>query len=320
MPLLVAVDDEQIDEEHLIDEFTDGIGIVYTFGPPYGDRLVSQADLADLDVGRRTLRRMALDNLDEEIDRLRILGQPPALMLSFDGLESSALLIDEFWDDLRESIPGDPVVGVPARDVVIITGSGSPPGVEKVRRAVDRVFFAGDQHLLSRGLLVWQDGEWLPFVPPEDPTEETSLELARLPFPSRELPPEPSEPPSYPRPKRRFILRSKPAWDAAPEPDEEPEPDPDLDLEPDLDRDPEVDPDLEPESDLDDDQDLDLEPELDADVEPDEPEPPRPYRSRARSQEPADPGGVRWSAHPKITVPKADPTLRRKPGSRGSAR
>ena len=64
---------------------------------------------------------------------------------------------------MRASIPGELVVGVPARDVVIVTGSQSAPGLEKARRAVDRVFFAGDDNLLTRRLLVRRGGMWEPF-------------------------------------------------------------------------------------------------------------------------------------------------------------
>jgi hypothetical protein len=165
MPLLVSAVDGQVGEEHLVDGFTDSIGVVYSYGPPYGERLVTWDDLARMRVARRAVRRAAMDNLLAALNRLRIHGQPPALMLSFHGLESSVLLVDEFWDDMQRSVPGELVVGVPARDVVIFTGSESLPGMEKARRAVDRVFFAGDQHLLSRDLLMWRQGAWVPFGP-----------------------------------------------------------------------------------------------------------------------------------------------------------
>jgi len=106
------------------------------------------------------LRQTAAGQLDRMLDEVRVHGQPPALMLSFDGLESSLLLSDVFWDELAESVPGELVVGAPARDVVIITGSRSRAGLEKARRAVDRVFFARGPHLLLPDLLVWRDGEW----------------------------------------------------------------------------------------------------------------------------------------------------------------
>lgn len=87
-------------------------------------------------------------------------------MLSFSGLESSLLLAHAFWSRLENAVPGELVVGVPARDVVIVTGSQSAPGLEKVRRAVDRVFFAGDDNLLTRCLLVRRGGSWEPFDRP----------------------------------------------------------------------------------------------------------------------------------------------------------
>ena len=81
-------------------------------------------------------------------------------MLSFSGLESSVVLADAFWDELAGSVPGDLVIGVPARDVVILTGSHSPSGIAKARRAVDRVFFARGPHLLLHDLLIRRGGDW----------------------------------------------------------------------------------------------------------------------------------------------------------------
>ncbi|WP_326556111.1 DUF1444 family protein [Micromonospora sp. NBC_01796] len=197
LPLLVSTADEQLGGDTLLDEFSDDIGIAYSFGPPYGERLVTWADLERSGVGRRALRRTAMQNLDLAMNRLRISGQPPALLLSFDGLESSVMLVDEFWNDLQQSVPGELVIGVPARDVVIVTGSQSRPGREKARRAVDRVFFAGDPHPLSRDLLVWRQGMWLPFHP-----------AAPAAGPARRVGQQPTWPPPYQSPSERPVSAS----------------------------------------------------------------------------------------------------------------
>jgi uncharacterized protein YtpQ (UPF0354 family) len=147
----------------VLDEFTAELAVAYSFGPPYGERLVSWLDLDRLGLSRRALRRCAADNLDARQEAVRVHGRSPALTLYFDGIESSLLLTDELWQRLADSVPGELVVGVPARDVVAVTGSQSKRGLNKVKRAVDRVFFAGDQHLLSRQLLVRRDGDWEPF-------------------------------------------------------------------------------------------------------------------------------------------------------------
>jgi uncharacterized protein YtpQ (UPF0354 family) len=150
----------------VLDAFVGELAVAYSFGPPWGERLVTWLDLDRLGLSRRILRRSAADNLAGHLDRVRVHGQPPALMLSFGGIESSLLLADALWDDLAGAVPGNLVVGVPARDVVIVTGSLSPPGLDKARRAVDRVFFAGDQHLLARELLVRRPGGWEVFPEP----------------------------------------------------------------------------------------------------------------------------------------------------------
>lgn len=160
LPLLVADGDEHDTRGCVRDQFLNGLAVAYSFGPPYGKRLLTHDDLDRLGATRRELHRLAAGNLRAALDRAQIVGQPPALMLSFDGLESSVLLDAPFWEDLSGTVPGEVVVGVPARDVVILTGLASRPGMERVRRAVDRVFFAGGPHLLSRDLLVWRMGAW----------------------------------------------------------------------------------------------------------------------------------------------------------------
>lgn len=165
LPILVRLDDDPYLDEVLLDDFVGDLAVGYTVGPPFGERLVTWVDLDRLGISRRAVRRQAVAHLDANLDHVRIHGQPPALMLSFDGLESSVLLADGFWESLEGSIPGEIVVGVPARDVVIVTGSQSRPGLEKARRAVDRVFFAGEGHLLTRRPLVRRRGAWEVFDP-----------------------------------------------------------------------------------------------------------------------------------------------------------
>jgi uncharacterized protein YtpQ (UPF0354 family) len=167
LPLLAPADDDPYGDPAapVLDEFLGELAVAYSFGPPYGERLVSWLDLDQLGLSRRLLRQQAARNLDGMLDAVRVHGQPPAVMLSFDGLESSLLLADELWRKLAGTVAGEVVVGVPARDVVIVTGSGSEQGLDKARGAVDRVFFAGDEHLLTRDLLVRRDGGWRRFGP-----------------------------------------------------------------------------------------------------------------------------------------------------------
>lgn len=163
LPVLVSTADPQVSPADLTDAFIGDIAVGYAPGPPYGQRLLTWEELETSGTTLRELRRRAADNLYAALDRVGVHGQPPALMLSFDGcdgLESSVLLAHAFWDDLAGSVPGELVVGAPARDVVMFTGSQSQSGLQKLRRAVDRVLFAGGAHLLSPDLLVRRQRHW----------------------------------------------------------------------------------------------------------------------------------------------------------------
>lgn len=162
----------------VLDTFLGDIAVGYTPGPPYGESLLTWADLDRLGLSRRAARRKAAEHLDRSLDGVRIHGQPPALMLSFEGVTSTVLLADEYWEGLEDAIPGEIVVGVPARDVVIVTGSDSPPGLEKLRRAVDRIFLAGDDYLITRHPLVRHAGAWEVFDP-DAPRRRTRRASAR---------------------------------------------------------------------------------------------------------------------------------------------
>jgi uncharacterized protein YtpQ (UPF0354 family) len=165
LPVLLSPDDSGYDRRHVLDAYLDPLVVGYAVGPPFDGRLVSWADLSRLRTSHRALRRAAVGYLHAMLGRVRIHGQPPALLLSFAGFESSVVLADPFWSALARRVPGDLVVGVPARDVVIVTGSGSPAGLARARRAVDRVFFARGPHLLLRDLLVRRDGRWQAYAP-----------------------------------------------------------------------------------------------------------------------------------------------------------
>jgi uncharacterized protein YtpQ (UPF0354 family) len=150
----------------VVDLFVQGLAVAYSYGPPYGQRFVTHNELARMELNRRGLRRLATEALDRMVSLARVHGKPPALMLSCNGIESSLLLAEHFWPRLAATVPGELVIGVPARDVVICTGSLSRPGLAKVRRAVDRVFLAGGANLLTPDLLVYRQGRWHAFDAP----------------------------------------------------------------------------------------------------------------------------------------------------------
>jgi len=78
--------------------------------------------------------------------------------------EAALLLVDDLWSgpSIAVKVRGEPVVAVPARDVLLVTGADDPAGLEKVRSAAARVLREGTD-TLSADLLVWRAGRWVAF-------------------------------------------------------------------------------------------------------------------------------------------------------------
>jgi uncharacterized protein YtpQ (UPF0354 family) len=109
------------------------------------------------------LRALAITNLKRLMTELSRHGQGPVYKLVADGnYESSLLLAEKLWDDQAKLVEGDVVVGVPAREVVLFTGSSSPAGLAELRAAMEEILTKGS-HVVSRTLIVWRNGRWEKF-------------------------------------------------------------------------------------------------------------------------------------------------------------
>jgi uncharacterized protein YtpQ (UPF0354 family) len=160
MPVVVSAGDLGYSDHHVFDVLFDDLLVGYSIGRPHGGRLMTWDEFQRLRITRRELRRRAADYLDWSVRNVAIHGQPPVLMASFEGIESSLLLAVEFWDGLEAAVPGSLVIGAPARDALFVTGSRSRTGVERIRRAIDRIYLAGGRHLVTPAMLTWRGGRW----------------------------------------------------------------------------------------------------------------------------------------------------------------
>jgi uncharacterized protein YtpQ (UPF0354 family) len=123
-------------------------------------RILSSRD----DVGDRTrLRDAALTNLSRLLPKIEIRpGSDGVLLISAGGeFDASLLLADNLWSGGQVKVDGDIVVAVPAKDVLIATGSHNVPGLARLRAAAAK--FASGPNGLTTALFVYRDGKFVKF-------------------------------------------------------------------------------------------------------------------------------------------------------------
>jgi len=136
--------------------------IAYAIDFPGFFRMMAARDLIDLDMRLDEVRAQAIANLASKISEPRAEPVSPGVWMLVTGgtLEACLLLLDEVWDRYAETIPGELVIAVPTREIVLMTGSNSAEGLDSVREAIDEAQRRESIHQVTRNLLVRRGGRW----------------------------------------------------------------------------------------------------------------------------------------------------------------
>lgn len=136
--------------------------ITYAFDLPETFQMVRAADVRQMGLSPGQLRAIALANLKKQIGNFGYTGNPPLLKLAVgNSLDACVLLVDEFWQSLAGKIPPEIVVGVPTRDVLLVTTTASTKGgIAMLRQAIAEAQTGDDTHWLTKHLLVRRKDKW----------------------------------------------------------------------------------------------------------------------------------------------------------------
>ena len=139
------------------------LDVVYAIDGEGTITFLREDDWKQLGFDLPALRKLAIQNLRRLMPELKRVGDGPTFMLVGNGnYESSLLLADGMWANEAKSINGEIVAAVPARDMLIFTGSQSPDGLKKLRQVVEEVQ-KNSSHLISNTILVRRNGKWEKF-------------------------------------------------------------------------------------------------------------------------------------------------------------
>jgi uncharacterized protein YtpQ (UPF0354 family) len=134
--------------------------IVYAVDKPESMSSLARTDMAAAGIAEENLRNLALENLRRIMPSVEQHGDGPWYGLFAGGdYTASLLLFDSVWDQVADSIEGDIVAVVPARDTLLFTGSESPEGLKMIKEQANYVVTTGN-YIVSDTLIVRKDGRW----------------------------------------------------------------------------------------------------------------------------------------------------------------
>jgi uncharacterized protein YtpQ (UPF0354 family) len=123
-------------------------------------RFLLPADLKQLGLRRDDLALLARDNLAKLVPGPQLVTGPHAFGIRVDGnYEASLLLYPSWWQSEPIKVDGDYVVAIPARDILMVTGSNNQAGIAQLRELARQTVQEGT-HTIVDTLFVFRDGRF----------------------------------------------------------------------------------------------------------------------------------------------------------------
>jgi uncharacterized protein YtpQ (UPF0354 family) len=137
--------------------------ITYAQDLPGAFKMFSERELEKSGLTRQQLRSVAVENLRKQLPRPKLATKGPLVSLAVGkNLDACLLLVDAAWTTVAKHlpVPGQIIVSVPNRDVVICTGSSSLEGVRQLRQIAKAQRAKEPVHGLTEALFVREGNRW----------------------------------------------------------------------------------------------------------------------------------------------------------------
>ncbi|MBX9899333.1 MAG: DUF1444 family protein [Burkholderiaceae bacterium] len=127
--------------ENVFEEFGDELLVVYAEDTLTNIRYLTRADLKESGLTQAQLRPLAVQNLGRILPQVEIHKGALVSMITAGGnFEANLLALPDIWKDLEQHVDGDIVVAIPARDLLLLTGSKTPGGIAKLRELAAKAY------------------------------------------------------------------------------------------------------------------------------------------------------------------------------------
>ncbi|WP_038168021.1 DUF1444 family protein [Verrucomicrobium sp. BvORR106] len=146
--------------EHIVEGLNSELVILYAEDLDNSIRYISHSDLAEAGIESWNLRDLACENLRRLLPKIECHGENGLYMLAAGGnFEASLPLLDFVWKDPGLKVDGEFVFAIPARDLLVITGSKDGEGIAKLHQINHDVFSQNGSYRLTQKLFLYRQGE-----------------------------------------------------------------------------------------------------------------------------------------------------------------
>lgn len=139
---------------NITENYNNELVIVYAEDKEKTISQFTKKDFKELNLSFDELKKIAINNLYNILPQIEKNGENGFYMITAGGsYESSLILLDDIWTKENFKVDGDFVIGIPARDILLITGSNDKDNLLKMINLVKEIDNTGS-HIVSNKLFI----------------------------------------------------------------------------------------------------------------------------------------------------------------------
>ncbi|WP_281232359.1 DUF1444 family protein [Flavobacterium gelatinilyticum] len=148
----------EFETKHIYEFYNEELVVFYAEDKEYSIQYISKEDLAAVDFPLESLREKAVENLQNHL-KLERHGENGFYMITAGGNYESSLILLNIWHEENFPVNGDFVVGIPARDLLYVTGSRDSKNLHQLYDLIEKMNETGD-HLVSDKIFEMRNGKF----------------------------------------------------------------------------------------------------------------------------------------------------------------
>lgn len=146
------------ESRHVYEPYNGDLFIFYAADTEYNIEYLQQKHLQELGIVKDELRQIAIENLGNMLEIKKHDGDLMYMITAGGSYEASIILMN-VWNKETFPVKGNIVVGIPTRDMLLITGSENSEGLHKLYDLIENANLNGD-HLVSEKMFELVNGKF----------------------------------------------------------------------------------------------------------------------------------------------------------------
>lgn len=144
--------------KHVFEQYNENLYVFYTEDNELNIKYLTQENFTDLEISFENLKDLAIENL-KRIITIERHGENGYFMLTAGGNYESSLILLDIWTKENFDVTGNIIIGIPSRDLLLITGSNDTENLKRIIETVAEINSEGD-HLVSEKIFEYIDNRF----------------------------------------------------------------------------------------------------------------------------------------------------------------